>query len=599
MGRKNRGRNPYRDPKLRDSAEIGTIPDEFINFYKSQLVPSSITSEEFDEVLRVMKVSLPHVFRLSSLSPSFERLQKELEQHLEHVKQQGIEVVCLDFLDQRFGPIYKLSIDKPGLRKNENLQSFRNWLHSHTESGDCVRQEFVSMLPPYFLDVKPGQSILDCCASPGSKTSQATEMLISQSGITQNGLVIANDVEPSRCSTLIHQLNRFETPHVIVTCYPAQQFPEITKFDRIICDVPCSGDGTFRKNPDAGPKWKVHSGTSLHILQRSILIKALSLLKPGGRLVYSTCSMNPLENEAVINSVYHDCEGTIDIVDVSNQYPGLKRSKGLSQWKVYYDQNHISSFEDVPSELKDKYSASMFSTNVTPKIERCMRFLPHQNDSGAFFVTVIEKLEEKSLPIPLSPKVLSQWRQPPFLPLLESNSEIFATLKEEYGLDDSFCPENLFIRDDDSVRNIFYLTHQAGEIARKTDPKTLRAFSSGTRVFSWKSLNNDTAIKGIPCYEGVGIVFHAATRRKYSITPKDMKLLLEAGNEGANIETLSPESQAVFKTANVGGCIVYVEGTKYIYGAMRKRSAVSLHIKKEKIQWEVLSLVSAFPEINQ
>lgn len=118
------------------------------------------------------------------------------------------------------------------------------------ESGLVSRQELVSMLPGLLLEIYPGIKVLDMCAAPGSKTAHIIELMRGE------GLIVANDVDAKRASTLIHQLQRSSNNSMVVTSHPAQHFPGIGPkherflFDRVLCDVPCSGDGTFRKNPD-------------------------------------------------------------------------------------------------------------------------------------------------------------------------------------------------------------------------------------------------------------------------------------------------------------------------------------------------------------
>jgi len=108
---------------------------------------------------------------------------------------------------------------------------------------------------------------------------------------------------------LVHQARRLNLPALFVTSQDATKFPNLKlgadnetdfKFDRILCDVPCSGDGTMRKNPLLWKTFHGHLGHSLHALQRDILIRGLQMLKKGGRMTYSTCSFNPIENEAVV-----------------------------------------------------------------------------------------------------------------------------------------------------------------------------------------------------------------------------------------------------------------------------------------------------------
>lgn len=116
------------------------------------------------------------------------------------------------------------------------------------------------------------------CAAPGSKTAQMVDIMHEKAGSsTPEGVVIANDVDERRCYLMIHQVNRLSSPIVMATQIPAQKFPflsidslqnpsveEVPIFDRVLADVPCSGDGTFRKNYDLWPKWTTALGLGLH-----------------------------------------------------------------------------------------------------------------------------------------------------------------------------------------------------------------------------------------------------------------------------------------------------------------------------------------------
>jgi tRNA (cytosine34-C5)-methyltransferase len=138
-------------------------------------------------------------------------------------------------------------------------------------------------------------------------------------------------------------------------------------FDRILCDVPCSGDGTLRKNPDLWKKWNPGHAFSLQSIQLRIATRGIQLLAPGGLMVYSTCSMNPIENESVVAQLLQTFQGQISLVDVSDQLPGLKTKPGLSKWCVIgKNQEVYHSCEDIPSTLQSTIRPHMFppSTDV-------------------------------------------------------------------------------------------------------------------------------------------------------------------------------------------------------------------------------------------
>ena len=143
-------------------------------------------------------------------------------------------------------------------------------------------------------------------------------------------------------------------------------------------------------------KWSVRAALTLHPLQFAITLRGLKLLKVGGRLVYSTCSLNPLEDEAVVMALIQRCKGAVRIVDVSDRYPKLRRAAGLTTWKVTDLTNNVyESFETIPEDDRKLYRETMFPPGEAvckeAHIERTMRFLPHQQDTGGFFVCVLEK----------------------------------------------------------------------------------------------------------------------------------------------------------------------------------------------------------------
>jgi len=126
--------------------------------------------------------------------------------------------------------------------------------------------------------------------------------------------------------------------------HPGQFLPEVYTdkvnhikqkfyFDKVLCDVPCSGDGATRKIPIKWNKWHTSDGISLHPLQLAILMKSVNLLKRGGLIVYSTCSLNPIENEAVLSGLFRKVGKGLEIVDIHKMY-GVKGRRGMDDWKV-------------------------------------------------------------------------------------------------------------------------------------------------------------------------------------------------------------------------------------------------------------------------
>ena len=172
---------------------------------------------------------------------------------------------------------------------------------ARTESfrqGAISIQDEASQAIPLLLDVESGETVLDLCAAPGGKTPP----LIRAAG--QTGLVVATDRHTHRLRAMRNQFRRLSLDGVqIVELDAAHDLPFSRQFDRILVDAPCSGTGTLARHPEI--RWRLRSEqlSEFHQLQVGILTSAIKQLAPGGRLVYSTCSMEPEENEEVVSEV--------------------------------------------------------------------------------------------------------------------------------------------------------------------------------------------------------------------------------------------------------------------------------------------------------
>lgn len=244
---------------------------------------------------------------------------------------------------------YQVSIDKQTLRRNSALKPFHDWMKIQTEAGFITRQEAVSMIPPVVLDPKPHHVVLDMAAAPGSKTSQLLEIVNLPTGKNchePKGCVVANDSDVKRAYMLVHQMRRINSPAVFITSCDARFFPLLRDnsniesdispegiFDRVLCDVPCSGDGTARKNPGIWKNWTALNGYALHPLQLAIALRGAQSTKVGGYLCYSTCSMNPVENEAVVAELLRSSEGSLELVERRSSLENLVSRPGMTSWK--------------------------------------------------------------------------------------------------------------------------------------------------------------------------------------------------------------------------------------------------------------------------
>ncbi|KNZ76958.1 Putative tRNA (cytosine-5-)-methyltransferase C23C4.17 [Termitomyces sp. J132] len=406
--------------------------ERFRTYYQAQnLVPE----EEWETFYDALKQHLPTTFRVAGSRQVANTLNRTI---------QDVHVPALSdviFEDQRIPPpvqipwypdglAWNFNVPKKILRKSpEFIVRFYAFLYSYPQliafQGNISRQEAVSMLPPLFLDVEPHHKVIDMCAAPGSKTAQLLEALHAQDSVIAasipTGLLIANDSDQKRTHLLIHQSARLPSPALMVTNLDASIYPsmkivgppgpngeERTRqllFDRILCDVPCSGDGTMRKNVGIWKNWQPMDGNGLHSLQVRILQRAMKLLKPDGRIVYSTCSLNPVENEAVLAAALKANPGSfVDfaLVDVSDKLPALKRRPGLTVWRPSVDRtvNTIyATYEEylASQDVKDNSKTKLTEGHWPPadvehyNLHRSLRLYPHLQDTGGFFVAVLER----------------------------------------------------------------------------------------------------------------------------------------------------------------------------------------------------------------
>ena len=262
----------------------------------------------------------------------------------------------------------------------DEVKSLMSALH---ETGRITRQEAVSMLPVLALDPTPGQIILDLCASPGSKTTQICEHL------GDSGAVVANEVISGRVNTLVTNVQRHASRTVLVVQHDGRHIPRVpgSGFDGVLVDVPCTGSGTTRKNPDVWGKWRPSSGRSLHSLQYDLLSRAIELTKPGGRVVYSTCSLDPIENEAVVARVL--AGGKVRVVPRGDSLSGVPSNPGMTNWPLLNDKGELDN-----ESKSEEYLIPTKDMAVSSQLNECLRVWNDEIGGGGFFLAVLERILE-------------------------------------------------------------------------------------------------------------------------------------------------------------------------------------------------------------
>jgi NOL1/NOP2/sun family putative RNA methylase len=221
--------------------------------------------------------------------------------------------------------------------------------------GYIYVQEAVSMIPPIVLDPKPYEIVLDMCASPGSKSSQMSAMM------ENKGVLVANDSTTLRMVPLDSNLQRVGALNNIITLMSGERFHEF-EFDKILVDAPCSGTGAIRKSLKTIETWNPHVVRRLAGLQRKLIETAFNNLKKNGVMVYSTCSVEPEEDEDIVDYLLGKYSNA-RLEEISLK--GLKRS-------------------DCVLEFEDK--------KYNPEVRKCLRIWPQDNDTEGFFVSKIKKI---------------------------------------------------------------------------------------------------------------------------------------------------------------------------------------------------------------
>ncbi len=164
------------------------------------------------------------------------------------------------------------------------------------EAGAFYIQEPSAMIPAAVMDARPGEKILDLCAAPGGKSTQLGCALRGE------GFLIANEPVPKRAQILSRNIERMGIPNAVVTCaMPSLLAARFARFfDGVMVDAPCSGEGMFRRHPESRVEWTEEKACGCVARQEEILEEAAKMVRPGGRLVYATCTFNPAENEEQI-----------------------------------------------------------------------------------------------------------------------------------------------------------------------------------------------------------------------------------------------------------------------------------------------------------
>jgi NOL1/NOP2/fmu family ribosome biogenesis protein/23S rRNA U2552 (ribose-2'-O)-methylase RlmE/FtsJ len=210
------------------------------------------------------------------------------------------------------------------------------------------------MTPAHFLPIEEGDKVLDLCAAPGGKTTELGAKL------KGTGLLISNDISASRAKALVKNIELFGITNALITSESPSKLSHyfVEYFDKILVDAPCSGEGMFRKDATMIKSWEQYGVDYYHQLQKEIIVEAAKMLKPGGYLLYSTCTFSPEENE-----------GTLDYL--LNQYPEF-------------------TVETLP-QIQGFHRGRPEWINGREDLNHCIRIWPHKVKGEGHFIALLKK----------------------------------------------------------------------------------------------------------------------------------------------------------------------------------------------------------------
>ena len=607
----------HKAPRPEDAQRKARNAKRFENYYRQQL---GLDDEEWARVMATFRKPLPATFRVTAPDALAAKIERELVQVTDRcdakakaLREAGPSTADVKRFSRDADPAatahayhraataplnlqslawipkrraWRVDIERSALRKSPAHKELHTLLVAHERAGTITRQEAVSMVPPLFLGAKPGDRVLDTCAAPGSKTSQLIEAVFppgSGSLTDATGLVVANDEDLKRTHTLVHQLKRLGAPCWAATHGDARMVPTPRDasggkvlYDKVLADVPCSSDGTLRKTPGVLERWSTASGASLHALQAAIGVKAAQLVKPGGTLVYSTCSLNPLEDEAVVAELLRT-DPSLSVVSDSREC--LPRRHGLETWKVLDDCESDSLTEyardQVPEERSRRFQPSTFpplEERIRAQLKNCMRFLPHDGDAGGFFVAVLRKdgseagakepvvLSDKGPKKPDSRQLSEDVKYVRFQDVADTKP-----LAAFFGLE-TFPWELLVCRSGDdnemattaTAKKIVLATPACAALCVKTKQLKLRVVHAGVIAFCRTSESARCEVNYRLSQDVVDLILPFLTKRRVACERADFEKLLEGGSHNG-AEAFSPSVTHELAALSVGSVVFVLE----------------------------------------
>ena len=331
---------------MTDSDKIQTLPLPFLERMKEML------GDDYDAFLKSYKNPRTYGLRVNTAKLS-----------------------CQDFQALSPFPIRQIPWINTGYFYEEESRPARC---PYYQAGLYYLQEPSAMTPASRLPIEPGDFVLDLCAAPGGKATALGAAL------NDTGFLLANDISTSRARALLRNLELFGMKNMLVTdekpAKLAQRFPAF--FNKILLDAPCSGEGMFRKEEALARDWTPEKSAELSDIQKDLVLKAADMLRPGGMLLYSTCTFSPCEDEEVVAYLLRQ-RPDMELMEM----PGYE---GFSSGRPEYAGTADTSDSEIALSL------NAFNPE---ELQKCVRIFPHKMDGEGHFLALFRKKGDSLPPV--------------------------------------------------------------------------------------------------------------------------------------------------------------------------------------------------------
>jgi len=391
-------------------------------------------------------------------------------------------------------------------------------------------QALTSMLPPFALNPNENDLVLDLCSAPGSKTTQLAEMM------KNKGVLVVNELEINRIKALVFNLDKMN----FLNCGVVNHRGEILSkyydayFDKILVDAPCSGLGIIQKKNEVNNWWSIERVNNLSEIQLKLLVSAIKMLKVGGELVYSTCTLTPEENELLINKVLQKYPLNVEPVNIP-----IKHHNGLINYK---------------------------DEKLDSRLSKAVRIFPWEADSDGFFLIKLRKVAET--------KSLEQlkWKKHYSMKMCAHNDKMInkklSVLAHEFGMDESIFSNYKFLL----KRNEIYFT------SPEWTDDNLGLFQRVGTKFGTIDKNGNIVLHSFAAQ----ILQQYITKNIYDIKSLEELKLYLMGALIPNVNLQAGQYAVRFNNDILGTAIVIKNGLKSRYP--RSSRTQTIRIKGQKVQ---------------